>query len=240
MRTILSTIRIVSINGVKYFLPDTQVETLLILLPQYESRVWEYLKPVKGDVFIDLGAHAGKYALQVGRMVGREGLVVALEPHPNNYQALLKGIELNALENILPFNVAAWHKDCSLKLFTTSVSIYHSAKLSVGSEWIEVEARTVDSIIRELDVSHVDWVKIDVEGAEVEALRGLENTLSKYKPNLILEIRYRNLETIKQLATSHGYILTPIIGEQNVKSKVGLFFGKFCLNQQFSNALTSI
>jgi len=216
--------RIVSINGVRYFLPDTEVETLFVLLPQYEKHVWRYLRPTKGQVFIDVGAHVGKYAMQVAPIVGKEGLVIALEPDLNNYEALLRSIELNSLENIVPFNVAAWHDNCRLKLYNAVVSIYHSVKIDAGSGWVVVEARTIDSIVDELGVEHVDWVKIDVEDAEVEVLRGLEKTLLRHRPNIILEIQYRNMDAIRKFAAARDYTLSPIVEEQTPRSNAGLFF----------------
>jgi len=54
--------------------------------------------------------------LQVAKIVGDEGSVVAIEPDPTNYAALKKGIEINKTQNVIAVNVAAWHCDTKLKL----------------------------------------------------------------------------------------------------------------------------
>jgi hypothetical protein len=52
----------------------------------------------------------------------------------------------------------------------------------------------------------VDWIKIDVEGAEYEVLLGLEETLSRFKPKLIIEVWSKNIENVKALLNRHGYV----------------------------------
>jgi len=172
--------------------------------------VWKYLKPKSGEVFVDLGAHIGKYALQVARIVGNEGLVIAVEPHPENWQALLKACSLNELGNIVALNVAAFDRDCKLKLFIGDSSGRHSAKENRGLGYVEVEARAVDNIIEELNVKRVNWLKIDVEGAELEVLKGLQNTLTTYGPKVIVEVLGENLKAMLEFMENCGYTVMPI------------------------------
>jgi len=201
---------VVKVEDVKYSVPDSH--GLYILSPEYERGVWKYLKPKKGEVFVDIGAHAGKYALQVAKIVGNQGLVIAVEPSPENYQALLTGIYSNELENILPLNIAAWKEDCKLKLFIGDVSGHHSIKKDMGFGYVEVEARAMDNVIEEVGINHVDWIKIDVEGAEVEVLEGLRNTLRKYAPKVIVEVLKENQKVIREFMEAHGYTVLPIKG----------------------------
>ena len=79
---------IARVDGLKYFLTD--FESLQIISREHEEWMWNYLKPKKGEVFIDVGAHIGKYALQVAKIVGEKGLVIAIEASPINYNVLLK------------------------------------------------------------------------------------------------------------------------------------------------------
>jgi len=217
---------VVLIRGFKYSLPDVQVDSLFVLFPQYEKRIWQHFKPTKGQVFIDVGAHVGKYAFQVARMIGDDGLVVAVEPHPDNYVALLRGIELNGLRNVVPLRLAAWEENCVLNLFLGKASIFHSVKVDAGSGCVEVEARTLDRIVHELNLSHVDWIKLDVEDAEVEVLRGLKSVVARYHPKLILEVQWRNMEAVLQLVNEYGYAIIPVVGEQNPQARVGYYYCK--------------
>lgn len=82
-----------------------------MVLPVYGCWIWDYLKPQKGDVFLDVGAHVGEYALEVAKIVGEKGLVVAIEPDFANYAVLKRSIEMNKTRNVIVVNVAAWHCD---------------------------------------------------------------------------------------------------------------------------------
>lgn len=224
LRNILLRNPVLTIDGVKYWLSDARLESLATLLTEYEKYVWRYLKPAIGDVFIDVGAHVGKYTLQVARIVGDEGLVIAIEPHPGNYRALLRGIQLNGFRNVVAFNVAAWDRDCKLKLFIHEAAVFHSTKIDIGLGYVEVEARTIDQVITELSTKQVDWIKIDVEDAEIEVLKGLKKTLAKYAPQLIIEVQWKNLKEILKLMGNYHYAVKPIAGEQNPRAKWGYFY----------------
>lgn len=224
LKSILLRNPIITINGVRYYMSDARLESLVTLSSDYEKNVWDYLNPVIGDVFIDIGAHVGKYALRAAKLVGQNGLVIAVEPHPENFQALLKGIELNGFENVLAINVAAWNEECKLKLFLHDAAVYHSAKIDLGLGYVEVEGRRIDSVVKELGVEQVNWIKIDVEGAEIEVLRGLEKTISRYAPKLIIETQWRNFKEVFEFLENHHYTAKPIIEEQDPKAKWGYFY----------------
>jgi|GEM_PF-684377 len=226
LRGILLRNPVVTINGIKYYLSDARLESLVTLSTEYEKYIWRYFKPVIGEVFIDVGAHVGKYTLQVARIVGNNGLVIALEPHPGNYRALLKGIQLNGFKNIVPFNVAAWDRDCKLKLFIHDAAVHHSTKIDIGLGYAEVEAQAIDQVIAELSIKQVDWIKIDVEDAEIEVLKGLKKTLAKYAPRLIIEVQWKNLKEVLRLMENYHYAVKPISGEQNPKAKWGYFYSE--------------
>lgn len=179
------------VNGVKYVLIDR--ESFHIADPEYEAWIWGYLKPNKADVFLDVGAHIGKYALQVAKVVGDEGLVVAVEAMPKNYNALMQGLELNHFRNVVALNIAAWNANCRLRLFRSNISGQHGVKDNKGLGYIKVPAKKLDDILESLNINRVDWIKIDVEGAEYEVLHGLENTLKRNSPKVIVEIRNKNL-----------------------------------------------
>lgn len=67
----------------------------------YLHHHYAFLDPKAGDVVFDVGAHIGSFALKAARLVGEEGLVVALEPELENYRILKENIELNGLENVV-------------------------------------------------------------------------------------------------------------------------------------------
>ena len=194
---------IIQVYGVRYVLAD--MDSAGVVLPDYEKQMWRYLKPKEGDVFIDVGAHVGKYALRVAKIVGEQGLVIAIEPHPDNYRALIQGIQLNNLKNVIPLNIAAYDKECELKLYIAPVATMHTVTHNLGRGYIKVRARPLDDVLRDIGIRRVDWVKIDVEGAELKVLRGLRATLKEQHPRLIIETWPENRSQILDFMKKYNY-----------------------------------
>jgi FkbM family methyltransferase len=135
-----------------------------------------------GMVVIDLGAHVGYYTLLAAKLVGPEGKVYAFEPEPTNYALLLKNIALNGYENIVTTRVAVSNRVGPATLFLTSLdsgrhSTHHHGLPEGGT--VAVEATTLDAFLQAEGWPTVDLVKIDVEGAELEVLEGMDQLLRK-------------------------------------------------------------
>jgi len=196
---------IISIDDIRFSPLDLQ--SLYILTPMFENQVWEFLKPKKGEVFIDIGAHIGKYAVRVARIVGEKGLVIAVEPNRSNYKGLVRNSTLNRLTNIITLNIAAWNADSQLKMFIAEKSGDHSIIMDYGKGYVEVEGKIMDRVLENLNVKHVEWIKIDTEAAEYEVINGLECTIKKYNPKIIGEFRdEKAIKLLKKL----GYKTTSI------------------------------
>ena len=198
------------VDGVDY--APLSFDNLGLILPESESWMWRFLKPRKGNVVLDVGAHVGKYALRLSREVGEEGLVIALEPHPETFKALARGAALSPFKNIVPLDVAAWNEERRLPLFVGGMAGTHSLKRDFGLGRVEVQAKPLDKILKELGVNRVDWVKIDVEGAELEALEGMGNALKQYHPKIVIEVGKGNVERVKRFLKRYGYSMAAIKG----------------------------
>lgn len=216
---VLTRNTIIVVDKIKYIPADPN--SFFILSPKFEKEIWRYLKPKKGEVFIDVGTNVGKYALKVAKIVGNEGLVIALEPHPNNWRCCQRASIINKLNNIIAVKAAAWEKDCKLNLFIGDESGHHSTKQDSGFGHIIVEAKALDNIVRELCVKQVNWIKIDVEGAELEVLKGLKKVLKKFAPKVIVEVLNKNLIATLHFMKHCGYTV------QNIKSLEGPNYNYF-------------
>jgi FkbM family methyltransferase len=214
---------IVEINGISYFLLDRQ--SFEIVSPEFESFMEAWFEPRRNEVFIDIGAHIGKYALRAAKIVGNEGMVLAVEPHPINYLTLVRNIKLNKIRNVIPINLAAWNVDTKLKLFVGKATAQHSIKANMGLGYFEVEARALDHVLSRYN--KIDWIKIDVEGAEYETLCGLEQVISKCRPKIIIEVFSKNVDKVKGFFKKHEYQLVRIT--HFPISSVELCFYFFCV-----------
>jgi FkbM family methyltransferase len=206
--SLCSSIRI-RLGSVVYAVRD--FEGLQILNPDFEPFMLAWFQPRKHDVFVDIGSHVGKYAIATAKVVGEEGLVVAVEPHPETFKALQVNMKLNHLKNVVALNLAAWNRSCWLKFKSGASSSEFSVDRTCYNNSLDVQAKRMDElIINDLKLWRVDWIKIDVERAEVEVLQGLEETLSRFEPKLIVEVWSKNMEMVKALLKRHGFSMIAI------------------------------
>ncbi len=131
----------------------------------------------EGDIVIDVGAHVGIFTIKAAQAVGDKGLVVAVEPAPGNLALLQHNIKAYNLHNVKIVRKAAYDRAAKVRLFLSHSGACHSFHYR-HRNYIEVEADTLDNIASELALDHVDFVKIDAEGAEPEILRGSERICS--------------------------------------------------------------
>jgi FkbM family methyltransferase len=135
-----------------------------------------------GMTFVDAGSNKGDFALIAARTMGDRGRVLAFEPEPENCRWIRASIELNGYQSITVFELALSDAEGRVPLHLGKWSGWHSIvsrrKPRRPPKTIEVEARTLDSVLAETGDLHVDVIKIDVEGAELQLLRGAERTLA--------------------------------------------------------------
>ena len=185
-----------------------------IVYEGFESEILNVFKPKAGENVIDCGAHIGKYTVLASKLVGKVGHVVAVEPSPENYETLLLNIALNSCYNVIPMNRAVWRENEEVKLWISQSKATHSLKqswdqatgASTEREFVTVRGLKLDELLETMD--RIDWLKLDVEGAELEALCGaLEGIEKKKIHNIIVEA---SDEKSPEFLKTHGYLLTKI------------------------------
>jgi FkbM family methyltransferase len=213
-------------------------------LPGHEGYILTKFTPKEGDIVIDIGAHIGRYTITSSKQIGNTGKVVAIEADPDNFELLKRNIALNNLTNVLPLNYAVFSTRTRIKLYEQSASAkYNSVMLTRAAKtknYVEVNADTLDSILKHNGINQVNWIKIDVEGAEFEVLKGSAETLSRENISLLVEVHnikdpshYRN---IVDFLNHHNYEIT---FEQRYDSgESHIIFRKMNNNSNLKNPLT--
>jgi FkbM family methyltransferase len=128
--------------------------------------------PRPGDTVFDVGAGVGAETLLFARLVGRLGRVVSLEAHPGTHERLARLVAVNKLANVTPLQVAASNVDGEVSI-TDSDRPLRNTIVEGESSGIPVRARRIDTVARELGITTVDLLKMNIEGAEQLAVRGL-------------------------------------------------------------------
>jgi FkbM family methyltransferase len=182
-----------------------------------EEEIIEHFNPKENDTVVDIGAHLGRYALISANKVGNKGKVITIEANPLVFEKLKKNLDLNKVTNTLALNYAVFSEKTKINLFVreeestnTEYSLRNTVmidreKLMVekskdAERVVEVNADTLDNILDSNSIKQesVNWIKIDVEGAELEVLKGATNVLSKSK-DIALLIEIHNIEDGKTL-----------------------------------------
>jgi FkbM family methyltransferase len=140
-----------------------------------------FIRP--GMVVYDIGAHVGFYTLLAARLAGPEGQVYAFEPFPPNYDYLNRHVQLNGLRTVATYKQAVSDTIGTL-VFQPGANTYtgHLVEKVPGPNDIAVKVVTVDGIIAAGTLPPPDFVKVDVEGFEMNALRGMERLIRKNHP----------------------------------------------------------
>ncbi|MFL5810839.1 MAG: FkbM family methyltransferase, partial [Flavisolibacter sp.] len=159
----------------------------------YEKKyvmTWERLIE-KNSIILDIGANIGYYSLvAAGKAVN--GHVYAFEPSSESYDQLQRNIAVNKLANITAFKRAVFNSSEERTLFISEKTNIGMGGLSTpvnfSGETEQVETIQIDQWIEMQKINKIDFIKIDIEGAEYDALKGMRKLLEKYRPTIFVEI----------------------------------------------------
>jgi len=179
-------------------------EDAMIAAEAYEYLLQLYFEGIESGIFVDIGANIGKYTIKVARRLKKRGQVIAIEPDPETFAVLKSNIILNNLENVVALNVACWkdNEDLLLDVSSPLGSGCYSVK-GTPSCSIRVRGRKIDDLLRELNIDEVVFMKIDVEGAEVEVLEGARGTISRNK-SMVTIVEVRNSDNLAAISSIFG------------------------------------
>ena len=157
----------------------------------YEPEETAFLKATikKGQHVIDIGANIGYYTTLLASLVGEHGKVYAFEPDTENFELLNRNIAANGFKNVVVENLAVSETSRDILLFYSGDKgdqrIYDS---SDGRQSMKIKATSIDDYFANINHS-IDFIKMDIQGAEGLALQGMEKTIRKNK-GIILNIEF--------------------------------------------------
>jgi FkbM family methyltransferase len=147
-----------------------------------------------GALVIDVGANFGHYALTAANAIGPEGLVVAFEPHPEPFALLAANRKMLPQDNLLAVQAGLGAFDGSMEIYTDTAnpgghSFYDWHLRETDGSSHPVPIQTLDSFLSErVHDRAVSVIKIDVQGFEMEVLRGAARTIERYQPAVLCEV----------------------------------------------------
>jgi len=218
-----------------YFFPDPD----MLLTPQPKWQRWatqaekhlrdaddywfHVYKPKPADIIVDIGGGRGEDVLAFSRAVGADGRVWAIEPHPVSFQILQKFCALNELANVTALNFACIDGACvdrPARLQIETMPVWESSYVRDGERTPTshpVEGVTFDSLCERYGIDRIDFLKMNIEGAERTALPGCRNALQRARNVCIAahDFRaargegeaFRTLAFVREFLTAAGFRL---------------------------------
>jgi FkbM family methyltransferase len=197
-------------DGNKIFVRNTTYDIYVVDEIYRECVYDKHYQPTLGNIVFDLGTHIGIYALNASRLVGSKGNVYAFEPEPDNFALLRRNMVLNKTSNITVSNNAVSSRQGKLALYMDPRNTgAHSVRCKDGKTGsIFVSSITLDEIMKVYPVKEINLLKIDVEGHELEVLKGAESFLG-ICDNIAMEkherIRGPRNEQISGILEKYGF-----------------------------------
>ncbi|MDX4069419.1 FkbM family methyltransferase [Aliarcobacter skirrowii] len=155
---------------------------------QYSYRNDVEIKVLENDVILDCGSCWGDNALYFAKQVGMGGQIVAFEFDDNNLEIFYKNLEINPdIKNITIIKNALDNKEGRELNFISNDGGTHISDKGENP----VKTTTIDKTVKDLNLEKVDFIKMDIEGFELQALEGAINTLKEFKPKLAISLYHK-------------------------------------------------
>jgi len=211
---------LIEVQGHKMYIDprDVAIPRQLIMYGHYEKYQTELFRKLvkRGNVVVDIGAHIGHYTLIAADLVSEDGSVFAFEPAPENYAFLVKNVAVNGYNNVITVSKAVSNKVGMAKLFLNQydTGCHTLYKRDDGGNSLEVETITLDDFFKGRE-NRIDVIKMDVEGAELLVLHGMNEILrrnshlkifTEFSPTLLKKAGSVPEEYLKELM-SYGFEL---------------------------------
>ena len=185
---------------------------------QANQRVYaQVVRP--GDVVIDAGANWGVHSLYLAKLVGAAGRVHAFEPHPQVVEELRWHVGQNGLRQVMIHQCGLYSSEGMIPFVLGENS--KTSHIAAGDEAkgearrVEVPSRTLDKVVAEEGITNIRLIKVDVEGAEGELLKGAEATIRRDRPHLVVELHSPEQDLIvAKTLTDWGYKLARVEGPE--------------------------
>lgn len=180
----------------------------------------KYIKP--GDTVIEAGANIGSETLLISKIIGN-GRLYAFEPNPYTFERLKMNLQINELTNVEAHDIALGEQDGMIHFHIYPKNFCNSGMSSKYMETsktrkIDVVQKKLDSFVKEHGIVKVDFIKMDIQGAEMDMISGGLETIKRDKPTIFTEAcePYNDTKLLYRTLKDCGYKIY-LIGESDTK-----------------------
>ena len=192
---------------------------LLVFTGNYEPQNTKLLKLKEDSIILDVGANYGFYTLFCAAKTPK-GKIISIEAEPDMFKYLVENVNLNDYSNIQCLNYAVWNTDDhEIPIYKSQNGFPNAGCFGSGDKFSLVKTRTLDRIVTEYKLEIIDWLKIDVEQAEVHVLEGAKDALSITK-NVLIEIHTKEIGLkCEKILKNAGFAITILS-----RTKQGIYY----------------
>jgi len=184
-----------------------------------------------GMICVDAGGNIGYYATLESNKVGKNGKVIAIEPSPINLRYLKKNLELQNQSNYEVHNFACGKEDGEISFLVHDISnmckvVKEGDKIPDGMQVIKIPVKKLDTFLNSIGIEKIDFLRMDIEGSELNLFEGAKNTIKNSKPMIQFEfhpgklgptntrkvLEYLKSEDYEIHSFLIGYLDTPLVG----------------------------
>jgi len=179
-----------------------------------------------GDVFFDVGANIGLFSLYLKRLYP-DLKCYLFEPFPTLFNCLKLTLKNSKMEDVHINDYALCNENKELEFFIDtfndgghSLDSSSISSRSKKAQSLKIQGKKLDSFVAENNIDRIDFLKIDIQGAEVEFLKGARESINKFKPKIMVELNNKNLEDFINLIGEGYEIYCPGLDEKIDASKL--------------------
>jgi FkbM family methyltransferase len=214
----------------EYWMPIASGDALIYDLGEQKRNIYgTRIRP--GDIVLDAGASVGVFTRKA--LWAGAAKVIAIEPAPENLECLRRTFAAEIADGrVLLYPKGVWDKDDVLKL---SVDPANSAKDTFvrqieNAHYVEVPLTTIDKLVTELRLPKVDFIKMDIEGAEQKAIVGAKETIARFRPRMALCIYHVKGDDVmipklvREAASGYNVTKTCLCAQDRIQPEVAFFY----------------
>ncbi len=162
-------------------------EALYFIVPDF-NYYQHFYKVKANDVVVDAGANCGHLSIFFSKLVGKDGIVYAFEPDKFNIERIWKNRQLNQdlSDNIKIEELLLWNENKLVDFYEAGTVGSSAVCIPDADKCVKKEAIRIDDWVVKKNIKKLDFIKMDIEGAEIEALDGCVQTIENLKPNFAI------------------------------------------------------
>jgi len=192
-------VKFLEIENLKLAVLDGDYFTIVLEKEKsYEKHFTEFarLSTNESDTVIDFGANLGYHTITLSSLVGNHGKVYSFEPQRIIFQQLNCNVFLNGLDNVYTYNLAV--SEMESEVFINSPDFHNIRPMYTNIGNTPINTNNVGSLVRQisldsLNLPKLNFIKMDVQGSELNILKGGKNTIEKHRPYMFMEVEERQL-----------------------------------------------